>query len=482
MQKFFKPVMMGMAMARTTREVQHEILNGNVVKAALILGWPLMLTSLMQTGYNLTDTFWVGHLPNGQSGVAIAALQLSWPLVFLFISFAMGFGTGGTALVAQYTGRGDRKMVNRVSGQMLLFSVILSTILALSGFLSATAIINSIGADPQVSATAISYVSIIFLSMPFMFISVVFTRLLRGWGDTVTPMKLNAITLGINVILDPIMIFGLGGFPMMGVVGAALATLISRSIFAFASLYYLFNGKVDIKISKADLEPDIPLIKKIFRIGLPSSIGMSGAAFGFFILMYIIARVPDSRMALAAYGIGDRIINLTFIVVDGFAFSLTTIIGQNIGAGKLERARDSYWKITVISFLLLWLGSLIFVFGGRYLLEFFTTEQDVVNSGMIFLPIFALGMPFFSIYRTSMAVFGGSGKTKYSMVLSITRLWLLRVPLCYYLSTLMGAVGIWYGMALSNIIGAALSILFVSFIHWETGVIEKKAPQNITNL
>lgn len=466
-------------MSRTPKEVQHEILNGNVLKAAIILGWPMMLTSLLQTGYNLTDTFWVGHLSGEQSGIAIAALQISWPLVFLLISFAMGFGTAGTALVSQYTGAGNKRMVNRVSGQMLSFALILSTILGIIGFFGATMIVSSIGADAQVTNTAISYVSIIFLGMPFMFISMVFTMILRGWGDTITPMKLNTLSLFINIVLDPIMIFGMWGFPAMGVIGAALATWISRLIFAFFAVYYLFHGKVDIKLSRNDLRPAKKILKRIVRIGLPSSIGMSGAALGFFILMYIVAAVPDSRMALAAYGIGNRMINLTFIVVDGFAFSLATIVGQNIGAGKTERAKESYWKISLVSFALLCIGSLVFIFFGRPLLEFFTPNQRVVESGVVFMSIFAVGMPFFTIFRSAMGVFSGSGKTKYGMILSIIRLWAFRVPMCYFFGMSMGAIGIWYGMAASNMLSAALSVIFVVSVKWEKGVVERPdTPQS----
>ncbi len=462
-------------MLKSPKEVQHEILNGNVLKAAFLLGWPMMVTSLMQTGYNLADTFWVGHLAEG-SGKAIAALNVGWPLIFMFMAFAMGFGTAGTALVSQYTGAGNKKMVIKTSGQMLFFSILLSIALSITGIITLPFLIMAIGPPASIVPTIIAYTSIIFVSIPFMFITVVFTMILRGWGDTVTPMYLNGITLAINAVLDPIMIFGWLGFPEMGVTGAALATLISRIIFAALALHYLFSGKLEIKLNRESLKPDFSLIKRIVRIGLPSSIGMTFTAFGFVVLMFIIARVPypNPVYALAAYGIGNRIINLTFIIVDGLAFSLTTIVGQNIGAGKYERAKESYWKISLASFGILWMFSAVFVLFPGPIISAFTNDPETIKHGIVFMTIIPLGMPFFSLFRSSVGLFGGSGRTEFNMVMSIVRLWIMRLPLCYILGMSMGAAGVWYGMAISNMLSAMLGVLLAQTVRIDKAVIEKR--------
>ncbi len=469
-------------MVRTPKEVQREILHGNVVKAAFLLGWPMMVSSLMQSGYNLADTFWVGHLPVGESAIAISAINVAWPLIFVFMSLAMGFGTAGTALVSQYTGAGDKKMVDKVSGQMLTFSLGISIVMSIIGYIFVGDIIKAIGAPDNVTSLAIEYTSIIFLSLPFMFVTIVFTMILRGWGNTVTPMWMNGITLGINIVLDPIMIFGWFGFPEMGVVGAAIATLISRMLYAVLAILWLYSGRVDIRVRWKEMKPDRGLIKKILRIGLPSTIGMSLTATGFVFLMFIIASlpgntegVPNSTLALAAYGIGNRMVNLTFIVVDGLAFSLTTIVGQNIGAGKLDRARESYWKIAGISFIILWLFSAVFFLFPEEILSAFTADSLVISSGAVFMSIVAMGLPFFSIFRASVGFFSGAGRTEFNMVMSMTRLWGMRLPMCYFLAVTMGAAGIWYGMALSNVTSALLGIALVLLVKIKRGVIEKRA-------
>ncbi len=468
-------------MLRTPKELQNEIIHGNVVKAAFLLGWPLMVTSLMQSGYNLADMFWVGHLPEGESMIAIAAMNVSWPLIFVFMSLAMGFGTAGNALVSQYTGAGDKKMVDKVAGQMLVFSVSISVLMALLGFLFVDKIIMFIGADPQVTAMAISYTRVIFISLPFMFISIVFSMILRGWGNTVTPMWMNASTLVINIVLDPIMIFGWFGFPAMGIVGAAIATLITRMIYAALAMYWLYSGRAEIKVGREELRPDKTLIRRIFRIGAPSSMAMTLTAIGFFVMMLIIAGlpgytegIPNSRIAMSAYGIGNRMVNLTFIIVDGLAFSLTTIVGQNIGAGNIERAKESYWKIAGLSFAILWGFSAIFLLFAEQMLSFFTTDPLVIQSGVVFMSIIALGMPFFSVFRSSMGYFNGTGRTEFNLVISTVRLWAMRLPMCYFFSLMLGAAGIWYGMAISNMLSAAIGLLLVLFVKIDSGMIEKK--------
>jgi len=474
-------------MFKTPKELQHEILNGNVVKAAFLLGWPMMVTSLMQSGYNLADMFWVGHLPEGESMVAIAAMNVAWPLIFIFMSLAMGFGSAGTSLVSQYTGAGNKRMVDRVSGQMVFSSLAVSITMAVVGIAFVDDIIRFIGVAPNVTEMAIAYTEIIFISLPFMFMSIVFTMILRGWGNTVTPMWMNGATLILNIVLDPIMIFGWGGFPKMGIVGAAIATLISRMIYAGLALYWLHAGKAEIKVGREEVRPDRGLIKKILRIGAPMSLAMTFTAIGFFIMMLIIAGlpgqtyppnggepVPNSTIAMAAYGIGNRMINLTFIIVDGLAFSLTTIVGQNIGAGKMERARESYWKIAGISFGILWGFSAVFLLFAEQILSFFTSDPLVIESGVVFMSIIALGMPFFSIFRSSIGYFNGTGRTEFNLVMSLLRLWVMRLPMCYFFSMMLGAAGIWYGMAISNMTSAAVGLLMVFFVKIDSSMIEKR--------
>jgi putative MATE family efflux protein len=452
-------------------KMREEILTGSISRVLFKLGWPIMVTSLMQTAYNLVDIFWLGHLPE-EGRFALAALQISWPIVFLLISLGVGFGIAGIALVSQYTGAKNERMANYSAGQTLSLAMIFSILIAVVGFFFSGVLVSSIKAEAQVTKLSVQYIRIIFLGAPFMFSFVSFTMLLRGYGDTVTPMKIGIVSVALNVAVDPFLIFG-WGFPAMGVTGAAISTVISRGIASIPSLYLLFSGRVGVHILAKDLKPNKKFVRKILKIGFPASIGFTTEAFGFFILMYVVARVSNSTIALAAYGIGDRIINMMFIVIDGLAFSLTTLIGQSIGGERIKRAEEAARKGIGLMFSLLLIGAFTLYGVRKGAISIFTSDNQIIEGGMNFLQIFSIGIPFFGIFRGVTALYDGSGHTVPSMIMGLTRLWVLRVPLCYLLGISIGlqSSGIWWGMGISNIVAAALAIFFYSTGAWKKEVI-----------
>jgi len=271
-------------MRKITRE---EILTGNSLKVIFVLSFPVMISQLLQTLYHLADTFWLGHLPPAESGEAVAGLQISWPVIWFFIALSFGFGMAGIALVSQYTGAGEKKNANMVASQMLSLSIIFGLIVAVLGFTLTPYLVPLITKSATVTRTAITYMRLIFWGMPFMFIAFTFQSILSAKGDTITPMYINLISVTLNVILDPFMIFGWWRFPHMGVMGAALATIICQSIVAFISLFLLFKGTKGIKITLNALIPAWKWLEKILKIGLPAALGNSTTALGFVIVMSV---------------------------------------------------------------------------------------------------------------------------------------------------------------------------------------------------
>jgi Na+-driven multidrug efflux pump len=183
--------------------------------------------------------------------------------------------------------------------------------------------------------------------------------------------------------------------------------------------------------------------------------------------------VSNSTIALAAYGIGDRIINMMFIVIDGLAFSLTTLIGQSIGGERIKRAEEAARKGIGLMFSLLLIGAFTLYGVRKGAISIFTSDNQIIEGGMNFLQIFSIGIPFFGIFRGVTALYDGSGHTVPSMIMGLTRLWVLRVPLCYLLGISIGlqSSGIWWGMGISNIVAAALAIFFYSTGAWKKEVI-----------
>jgi putative MATE family efflux protein len=458
-------------MRKVTRE---EILTGNPLKVMFILSFPVMISQLLHTLYHLADTFWLGHLPPAESGEAVAGLQISWPMIWFLIALSFGFGMAGIALVSQYTGAGEKKNANIVANQMISLSIIFGLIVAILGFISTPFLVPLITKSTTVTRTAINYLRLIFWGIPFIFIAFTFQSILSAKGDTITPMYINLISVTLNVILDPFMIFGWWRFPYMGVMGAALATIICQGIAAFISLFLLFKGTKGIKVTLNDLIPAWKWLKKILKIGLPAALGNSTTALGFVIVMTIIGRVNNPEAVIAGFGIGDKLINIIFIVVDGLGMGIMTLIGQNLGANLIPRVREIAKKSSeIVVFITLLEVALVFALRVPLFKLFIPDRPDIIAEGIHFLTIFSIGIPFFGLIAAIMALFRGSGHNLQPMVVDIVRLWGLRIPLAYFLANQFGPTGIWWGMALSNIISAIVALFFYFQGKWKKQVIRK---------
>ncbi|MBU7032661.1 MAG: MATE family efflux transporter [Theionarchaea archaeon] len=455
---------------------KNHILEGPIIKTLFVLGWPIMVSNLLHSMYNLVDTFWLGKLGPTESTNAVASLQISWPIVFLLISLAFGFGQAGVALISQYTGAREHREANRSAGQVLSMSLLFGLSIGIAGVLLSSTIVDLLGIEKEIARLAATYLKIIFTGMPFMFVSMMFGFILRAYGDTVTPMKVEGITVCLNLVLDPVLIFGLGGFPQMGVVGAGIATVFSQSISSIIALYILFSGKSGIKLKLRQLKPIKWRIFQILRIGIPASIANSGTAFGFVVLMFIIAQLPDQGVVLAAYGVGDRIVSLIFIAVNGLGVGVSTILGQSLGANNIQRAEEVARKGLLLMFSILVFSSLVLLVIRRPAIQFFINDPSVIGEGANFIKVFLFGIPFFGIFSAVNACFSGSGHNVPVMVNELMRLWGLRIPLSYLFGFTLGwnATGVWFGMGLSNLLGAVLALALFRTGTWKKKVIRQE--------
>jgi len=434
----------------------HDLTEGSIISTIFKLSWPLVAANLLQSLYNIVDAFWLGKL----GPLAINAPTLSWPVIFLVISFAGGFGMAGTSFVAQHHGAGEEDMVGEATGQTLFIMAVLSIGLGVLGFFLTDSIVHWMGASEQLIPLASIFMKTIFISIPFTFGFMIYSSILRGYGDTITPMKLSLYSVIANMALDPILIFGLIGFPKLGVFGAALATFITRGVFTIYAFYLLLSGKNGLKVTKKNLIPKWKRLSHIMKIGLPLGLSQSGQALGFVVMTAIITSFGN--YTLAAFGIGNRIISLATMFSMGVTAASAAIIGQNLGAHKIDRAEKSLKETLLLNTLIMIGISAVMIIFRRPLMEIFITDQNVVKQGTHLMFIIAFFMPFFSIMQTFMAAFNGSGHTMASMWLMISRLWFMRIPLIYLMgwSLKIGSDGIWWAMGLSNA-GAALMALLL---------------------
>ncbi|MFQ6060137.1 MAG: MATE family efflux transporter, partial [Thermoplasmata archaeon] len=440
------------------------------------LGWPIMLTHFFQIAYNLVDTYWLGRL-----GVEeVAAPTLVWPMVFLLVSIAGGLAVAGVALVSQYAGAKNESEIKRSAGQVMSLLVIVGTVISVLSILLGDLVLQLMGPEPEVFQLASPYIKLIFASMPFMFIIMVYSFILRGWGDTRTPMYISGLSVGLNIVLDPFLILGVDGFfPGLGVTGAGIATLIARSIGGALCLYLLFHGKRTLRISFSDLRIEKEKAKQVFRIGIPSSIGQGMVALGFVVMVALVVKM--GTQVIATYGIGTRVINIIFTLTGGLTGAAVTMIGQNLGAGNKKRAGRVLYRTMGVSMLILLACSAAFYTFSDQIYGAFLQDKQVIEEGSRFFLIFGFSLCLFGVYSSSLSAFQAAGHTVPAMILGIARLWLMRVPISLALAFLLnfGVVGIWMGMGLSNLTSAIAALAWVSLGKWKEGIIEIPAGAEV---
>ena len=423
------------------------ILNGSIYKVLFSLSIPIMINSLIQTLYNLVDGIWVSKI----SSVHFAATSFVWPINFLFIALGIGLSIAGTSLLSQLIGANKIKDAKEYANQLIVISFIISVIFSLIGYLISPFIIRAMGGTGDLANYGNIYLRISFLDIPFMFLFFNINSIMTSQGDTVTPTVLSGISAIMNVILDPIFIFTLN----MGIAGAAWATLISRAFLTIVGFYMLFKGDNKIKPNFKGFKFNKDILKEIAIVGLPASIGQSGAALGFIALNGFIVSYGTATMA--AFGMVNRVTSLIMQPSMGIGAALTAIVGQNMGAGKLDRVVEAFKKATKTTLIIGVIGAIFIFLFSKETVNFFIQSKDdpeVITQGITYMKYVAFSMPLMGMFSVLQGIFQGSGNTKYSMAMEISRLWFVRLPMILWFKyfTSFGSSGIWFSMSFSNLI------------------------------
>jgi putative MATE family efflux protein len=454
-----------------------DLTEGGILKPLVYLSLPIVITNLLQTAYNLADTFWLGRY----STEALAAISFGFPMVFLLISLGMGLSVAGSVLVAQHTGAGETDKAEYAASQTVTFAFIGSLILGLGGYPFVRPFLAFLGASPEVLPGATAYMEVIALGLPFMFGFFVFISLMRGAGDTITPMIVMFGTVVLNVILDPFLINGwaLGPipFPELGIEGAAIATIISRSLAMVVGLGIMLSGSRGIQINLVDMKPDFQYLRKILKIGVPASIEGTGRALSINALLIVVGLFSTS--VVAAFGIGTRVLSVIFLPAIAVARGVETMSGQNIGAGNYDRAEAANYLAAKGLFAILgFVGVLIFLFPTP-IVGVFTNDPAVLEEGATLLRYVSLSFGFTGIMRAFVGGFRGAGKTLVAAAISILTLAGIRLPVAYiasqfrlpipYADLVFGVRGIWTAFFVSNVAGAAIAWFWFRRGTWREG-------------
>ncbi len=453
----------------------NYITEGPILSSIFKLSLPIMLSQLMQTLYNLADTLWVGRV----GAEAVAAISISFPVMFLMVSIGVGLTIAGTSLIAQYKGAGDNQQVDKVLGQLVTFIGIGSVLIAIVGVLSARKLLMLMGADTVILDDATAYLKIIFAGSPFMFGFFIFSSVLRGIGDTVTPSIMMFLSVALNIVLDPVLIFGVSFFPKIGVEGAAVATIFARAIVAIYGFLILIKGNKGLKLRLNNMKPDFKIIKMIVKIGIPSSVEQSVVSLAQLWMTSLVASF--GTMTIAAYGIVNRIISLPRILAFGLSAAATTMVGQNIGADKQDRAKKVASLAIVTIFVILSIVGILVLLVPEQIIALFNKQKMVLEYGSDYLRIVTLTFGFIGVMVVGNGVFKGAGKTIPPMIVSISSFLIFRIPFSYLLANNFAwkQSGLWWSIAISNIFGAIIVVSWLLLSNWSKKIISGEDKLNI---
>ncbi|MBK5242802.1 MATE family efflux transporter [Clostridium sp.] len=439
--------------------MKNDLTEGNILKKLIMLALPIMGTSLMQSAYSMIDMIWVGTLGSRAVTAVGAAGFFTW-FAFAFITIPQ---IGAAVGVAQSVGRKDRietKNYIRHSIQMNIVLAILygSTLIIfrkdLLGFFN-------IKVDVIVSMAS-NYLAIVSAGMIFFFLPPVLTAIFNGHGDSRTPFRINILGLIINIMLDPLLILGVGPFPKMGVPGAAVATIFAQFVVTIIFIYVI-TKKTDYFAQINFLQkPDWNHMKKIIRFGLP--VAMQSGVFT--LIAMIIARILSrwGSTPIAVQSVGSQIESITWMTAGGFETALSAFVGQNFGAKKWDRIYKGYFIALGIVAVFGTITTCLLLFFPGPIFSIFISEKDVIKDGIVYLRILGVSQIFMCIEMTTSGAFNGLGKTMPPSIVGIV-LNAMRIPGALLLSAFLGLSGVWWSISISSILkGLILTSWFIIFL------------------
>ncbi len=417
------------------------------------LAWPAMAEMLLMTFTHMVDMIMVGQL----GPAAIAAVGLSTQPMFLLLGLFQALASGSTALVARAVGAEDRELANAVARQAGVVTLLFGLLVGVMGWALSPAVPRLMGAEPAVQGLAAAYFRIIMLSMPVVTLAFVLGAVLRGSGDTRTPMQVNAVANVVNVAGNYVLIFGHFGFPALGVTGAALATAGARVVAGVLLLAILFSGRRRIHLSlRESYRPKADLLRRVFRVGIPAALEQLVMRAGQLVFVRLVAGLGTA--VLAAHQIALSVEWLAFMPSFGFGMAATTLVGQGIGAGRPDWSEKAAYETRRIGILVLAvIGTGLFFFGEE-IVRLYTRDPEVVAMGAQALRIMALSQPFMAVNFIMAGSLRGAGDTRWPLLTTATGIWGVRVLLGYLLAVLagLGLAGAWVAMAADHIVRATL--------------------------
>ena len=427
------------------------------------LSWPMMVTQAITTLGPTIDMIWLGKL----GAASMAGVGVSGNIVMLVSTVRTGLTTGTRAIISRSIGAGDKDAANHVANQSFVVSVLFAIVSAVIGLFLSRQMLQAIGLAPDALAEGTAYLQIQLVGMVTTSFQMLSQSLMQASGDSKTPMNISLITRAFHVALSPLLIFGWGPFPRLGVSGAALTGVISQGVAGVWGMWILYTGHTRLQLDMKNFRFDWPMIWRITKIGIPAS--LMGAERSSATLLVTWFVIPFGTFAVAAHSLMERIDNFIRMPAMAMGQGAGVLAGQNLGAKQPERAEKTGWLAAGIFTAVLIIISVGIWFWPQFVIRIFNTQAGLVDIAVVFLRIQLIN---FTVGATTLVLMGclnGVGDTWIPMLNTMITLWGVQMPLAFALSryTSLGVYGVRWAMAIAIVIRAAIYAIYFKMGRWK---------------
>lgn len=453
----------GKILAKAVSGTEKEFTSGSIQYALFMLAVPMVLEMVMESLFAVVDIYFVGKV----SVDALATVALTESVLFLVYAIAVGLSMATTAMVARRVGEKEPEKASRAAIQAIYLGVGLAALISIAGIFFPRDVLRLMGGSESLIEEGYMYTAFMLGGNITIMLLFLINAIFRGAGDASLAMRSLWLANGLNLVLDPCLIFGLGPFPELGVTGAAVATNIGRGTGVLFQLFILFGGSSLIKVGWEHARVNLNVIGRLFWISLG---GMGQFLIGSASWTFMVRIISDfGSEVLAGYTIAFRIIVFTILPSWGLANAASTLVGQNLGAGKPDRAEASVWKAAYFNMLFLGLISAVFFNAAEYFVGIFTEDPEVIQVGVKSLKIICLGYVFFAYGMVVSQAFNGAGDTLTPTVINFFSYWILQIPLAYGLAnyTPLAETGVFISMTVSLSVLALISVYVFKRGRWK---------------
>ncbi len=436
---------------------------GNEAKLIFYFSLPMLIGNIFQQLYNIVDSVIVGQFIGKN---ALAAVGAGFPIMFMMISLVIGITMGTTVIISQYFGAGDIEKVKRAIDTAHIYVFISSLFITFAGIFASEFLLRFLNTPEEILKDSVIYLQIIFGGTIFLFGFNTVAAILRGLGDSKTPLYFLIVSTVINAVLVLLFVIGFN----WGVAGAALATVLSQAGAFVLGVVYLEKSSHEIlrfRIKNIIFDKDI--FYKSIQIGLPTGIQQTLVSMGMMAIASIVNRFGTD--VIAAFTAAGRLDSFAMMPAMNLSMALSTFTGQNMGAGKQDRVKKGYIATLLISGAIALIIGIIAVLFSKELMSIFSKDINVINIGSQYILIVSSFYILFSIMFTNNGIFRGSGDTLVSMFVTLFALWLVRIPLAAFLSDKLGVTGIWWSIPAGWLTGMILSTLYYKSGRWKKKVV-----------